>query len=58
MPLACCPMDAKPGSVVLKFQLSYQACNDSLCRAPQTLELPLSSERWEREWKRVRFGLG
>jgi uncharacterized protein len=34
--------DAKPGSVVLKFQLRYQACNDSLCRAPQTLELPLA----------------
>jgi uncharacterized protein YyaL (SSP411 family) len=34
--------DAKPGSVVLKFQLSYQACNDSLCREAQRIELPLS----------------
>jgi uncharacterized protein YyaL (SSP411 family) len=34
--------DAKPGSVVLKFQLRYQACNDSLCRAPQMMEVPMA----------------
>ena len=35
--------DAKPGSVALKFHLSYQACNDNLCRAPaHDLEIPLS----------------
>jgi uncharacterized protein YyaL (SSP411 family) len=34
--------DAKPGPVVLKFRLKYQACNDSLCRAQQTLEVPLA----------------
>ena len=34
--------DAKPGSVVLKYQLSYQACNDSLCRPPATIEVPLA----------------
>jgi len=34
--------DAKPGSVVLNFHLSYQACNDRLCDAPVKLEIPLS----------------
>jgi len=34
--------DAAPGSVVLKFQLRYQACNDRLCEAPARLEIPLS----------------
>ena len=34
--------DAKPGPVTIKFRLSYQACNDSLCRAPATLDIPLS----------------
>ena len=34
--------DAKPGSVVLKFKLSYQACNDRLCEAPAKLEIPLT----------------
>ena len=33
--------DAKPGSVVLKFRLTYQACNDRLCQAPVTLAIPL-----------------
>jgi uncharacterized protein YyaL (SSP411 family) len=34
--------NAIPGSAVLKFQLSYQACNDSLCQSPARLEIPLS----------------
>jgi hypothetical protein len=34
--------DARPGPVDVKFQLHYQACNDSLCRAPQVLEVPLA----------------
>ena len=33
--------DAKPGSVQLKLQLSYQACNDRLCLAPASLEIPV-----------------
>ncbi|MFI5458482.1 MAG: DUF255 domain-containing protein [Isosphaerales bacterium] len=34
--------DANPGPVVLKFKLSYQACNDRLCEAPAKMEIPLS----------------
>jgi uncharacterized protein YyaL (SSP411 family) len=34
--------DAKPGAVVVKFKLSYQACDDHLCLAPAQLEIPLS----------------
>jgi uncharacterized protein YyaL (SSP411 family) len=34
--------DVKPGSVVLTFLLSYQACNDRLCDAPAKLEIPLT----------------
>ena len=33
--------DAKPGSKPLKFELSYQACNDRLCLAPARLEIPV-----------------
>jgi uncharacterized protein YyaL (SSP411 family) len=33
--------DTKPGSVQLKLQLSYQACNDRLCLAPASLEIPV-----------------
>jgi len=33
--------DANPGPVMLKFKLSYQACNDRLCEAPAKLEIPL-----------------
>jgi uncharacterized protein YyaL (SSP411 family) len=32
---------AKAGSIPLKLKLSYQACNDRLCLAPATLEVPL-----------------
>jgi DsbC/DsbD-like thiol-disulfide interchange protein len=34
--------DATPGSVAIKYTLSYQACNDNLCRAPALLEIPLT----------------
>jgi len=34
--------DAKPGTIELKLRLSYQACNDRLCRAPARLDIPLS----------------
>jgi DsbC/DsbD-like thiol-disulfide interchange protein len=34
--------DAKAGSVILKYQLTYQACNDRLCQAPVALEIPLT----------------
>ena len=33
--------DAKPGPIPLKLKLSYQACNDRLCLAPASLEIPL-----------------
>ncbi len=33
--------DAGPGSVSLKLKLSYQACNDRLCLAPASLEIPV-----------------
>jgi uncharacterized protein YyaL (SSP411 family) len=33
--------DAKPGSIPLKLALCYQACNDRLCLAPASLEIPL-----------------
>ncbi|MGP0065263.1 MAG: DUF255 domain-containing protein [Isosphaeraceae bacterium] len=33
--------DARPGSIRLKLGLSYQACNDRLCLAPATLEIPV-----------------
>ena len=32
--------DAKPGPVTIKFRLSYQACNDSLCRCRRRLKFP------------------
>ena len=34
--------DAKPGSTKVSLKLSYQACNDRLCQAPATLEIPLT----------------
>ncbi len=34
--------DVKPGKLELKLRLSYQACDDRLCRAPAKLEIPLS----------------
>jgi uncharacterized protein len=34
--------DAKAGSAALKFQLTYQACNDQLCQAPVALEIPIT----------------
>jgi hypothetical protein len=34
--------DARAGSVKVPFTLSYQACNDRLCQAPATLEVPLT----------------
>ena len=34
--------DAKAGTVNVSLNLSYQACNDRLCQAPATLELPLT----------------
>ena len=33
--------DVKPGSIRVKLVLSYQACNDRLCLAPASLEIPL-----------------
>jgi hypothetical protein len=33
--------DARPGTTVVKLRLSYQACDDRLCLAPATLEIPL-----------------
>ncbi len=33
--------DAKPGTIRMKLQLSYQACNDRLCLAPASLGIPL-----------------
>jgi uncharacterized protein YyaL (SSP411 family) len=33
--------DAKPGAATIKFVVKYQACNDRLCLAPLTLEVPL-----------------
>jgi uncharacterized protein len=33
--------DARPGPGDLRFQLTYQACNDQLCQAPVALEIPL-----------------
>ena len=34
--------DAKPGPVMVKYRLTYQACNDELCRAPVALEIPFN----------------
>jgi hypothetical protein len=34
--------DAKPEAAIFQFQMTYQACNDQLCKAPATLEWPLS----------------
>jgi uncharacterized protein YyaL (SSP411 family) len=34
--------EAKPGSAVLKFALTYQPCNDRLCQRPARLEIPLN----------------
>jgi uncharacterized protein YyaL (SSP411 family) len=34
--------NVKPGSTLLKFLLSYQACNERLCDAPAKLEIPLT----------------
>ena len=33
--------DARAGSTVFKYQLTYQACNDQLCQVPVALEIPL-----------------
>jgi hypothetical protein len=33
--------DVKPGSIPLRLMISYQACNDRLCLAPASLEIPL-----------------
>jgi uncharacterized protein YyaL (SSP411 family) len=32
---------ARPGPLRMKLKLSYQACNDKLCLAPASLEIPL-----------------
>jgi uncharacterized protein YyaL (SSP411 family) len=34
--------DARAGAVTIALRLSYQACNDQLCREPARLEVPLS----------------
>ena len=34
--------DAKAGAFTVSLTLSYQACNDRLCQAPATLEVPLT----------------
>ncbi len=36
--------EAKSGPLRLTFKLSYQACNDKLCLAPASLEIPLNIE--------------
>jgi uncharacterized protein len=34
--------DAKSGPLKISLKLNYQACNDQLCQAPVTLEIPLT----------------
>ena len=34
--------DARPGPAKVVLRLSFQACNDRLCQAPATLEIPLA----------------
>jgi uncharacterized protein YyaL (SSP411 family) len=33
--------DVKPGTIPMRLTMSYQACNDRLCLAPASLEIPL-----------------
>lgn len=41
--IVCATLEkAKARSVMIKFQLVYQACNDRLCQAPVKLEIPLN----------------